>query len=110
MYVHQDTNWNVGSLTDLCGSVVERYIYTPYGQVTMHQETGYGDYGGDHDVDQLDRNTISCDSTPVSGACRILDLDCDGDVDATDRSQDVRADAWRWMRGVGSTGRCLAAS
>jgi len=26
----------------LGGSVVERYVYTPYGQVTVHAETGYG--------------------------------------------------------------------
>lgn len=31
LYVHQDANWNVVALTDLGGSVVERYVYTPYG-------------------------------------------------------------------------------
>ena len=43
LYVHQDANWNVIALTDLGGSVVERYIYTPSGQLTVHQETSYGD-------------------------------------------------------------------
>jgi len=47
LYVHQDANWNVIALTDLGGSVVERYVYTPYGQVTVHQETSYGDWDGD---------------------------------------------------------------
>jgi len=42
LYVHQDANWNVIGLTDLGGSVVERYVYTPYGEVTVYQETGYG--------------------------------------------------------------------
>ena len=33
-FVHQDANWNVIALTDLGGSVLERYEYTPYGQFT----------------------------------------------------------------------------
>ena len=73
LYVHQDANWNVIALTDLGGSVVERYVYKPYGEVTVHQDTGYGD------VDSTDKGTVgsTCTGT-VSAACRILDLDFDG--------------------------------
>ncbi|MEK6675041.1 MAG: RHS repeat-associated core domain-containing protein [Planctomycetota bacterium] len=88
LYVHQDANWNVIALTDLGGSVVERYVYTPYGQVTVHQDTGYGDRDGDGDVDSTDKGTVgsTCTGT-VSGACRILDLDFDGDYDSTDATK-----------------------
>jgi len=43
VYYHQDANWNVIALTDQGGSVVERYLYKPYGQMTVHQLTSYGD-------------------------------------------------------------------
>jgi RHS repeat-associated protein len=82
LYVHQDANWNVIALTDLGGHVVERYIYRPYGEVVVHQETSYGDYDGDQDVDTTDRDAY--DGSSPSGAERILDLDFDGDVDGTD--------------------------
>jgi len=87
LYVHQDANWNVIALTDLGGSIVERNVYTPYGEVTVHQETSYGDRDGDGDVDSTDKGTVgtTCTGT-VSGACRILDLDYDGDYDSTDAS------------------------
>ncbi len=85
LYVHQDANWNVIGLTDLGGHLVERYVLTPYGEVTVYQETGYGDRDGDGDVDATDKGTpgTTCTGT-VSGACRILDLDFDGDYDSTD--------------------------
>ncbi|MEK6675043.1 MAG: RHS repeat-associated core domain-containing protein, partial [Planctomycetota bacterium] len=88
LYVHQDANWNVIALTDLGGSVVERYVYKPYGEVTVHQDTGYGDRDGDGDVDSTDKGTVgsTCTGT-VSGACRILDLDFDGDYDSTDATK-----------------------
>jgi len=85
LYYHQDANWNVIALTDQGGSVVERYLYKPYGQMTVHQVTSYGDRDGDGDVDSTDKGTpgTTCTGT-VSGACRILDLDFDGDYDAAD--------------------------
>ncbi|MEK6675465.1 MAG: RHS repeat-associated core domain-containing protein, partial [Planctomycetota bacterium] len=88
LYVHQDANWNVIALTDLGGSVVERYVYKPYGEVTVHQDTGYGDRDGDGDVDSTDKGTVgsTCTGT-VTGACRILDLDFDGDYDSTDATK-----------------------
>jgi len=85
LYVHQDANWNVIGLTDLGGHLVERYVLTPYGEVTVYQETGYGDRDGDGDVDATDKGTpgSTCTGT-VSSECRILDLDFDGDYDSTD--------------------------
>ena len=57
LYVHQDANWNVIALTDLGGSVVQRNTYTPYGQMTVHQGTSFGDRDGDLDVDATDKGT-----------------------------------------------------
>ncbi|MDZ4783724.1 MAG: RHS repeat-associated core domain-containing protein [Planctomycetia bacterium] len=34
VYVEQDANWNVTSITDTSGTVVERYVYDPYGTST----------------------------------------------------------------------------
>ena len=84
-YVHQDANWNVIALTDLGGQVVERYSYTPYGELTVTQLTSFGDRDGDGDVDSTDKGTpgTTCAGT-LTGACRILDLDFDGDYDASD--------------------------
>lgn len=51
----------------------------------MHQEAAYGDRDGDGDVDATDKGSpgITCGGT-VTGACRILDLDFDGDYDSAD--------------------------
>jgi len=93
LYVHQAErdqggsvkDWNVVALTDLAGSVVERYTYTPYGEVTVYQETAYGDRDGDQDVDATDKGVPGTDCTgTVTGACRVLDFDFDGDYDTTD--------------------------
>jgi RHS repeat-associated protein len=35
LYVQQDANWNVTALIDTSGNVVERYVYDPYGAVTV---------------------------------------------------------------------------
>ena len=87
LYVHQDANWNVIGLTDLGGHLIERYVYTPYGELTVHQSRGYGDRDGDSDVDATDKGTPGTDCTgTVTGTCRILDLDFDGDYDSTDAS------------------------
>jgi RHS repeat-associated protein len=85
LYVHQDANWNVIGLTDLGGGLVERHVYRPYGEITIHQETSFGDRDADGDVDSTDKGTVgtTCTGT-VSGSCRILDLDFDGDYDSAD--------------------------
>jgi RHS repeat-associated protein len=35
LYVQQDANWNVTALVDVNGNVLERYVYDPYGVVTV---------------------------------------------------------------------------
>jgi RHS repeat-associated protein len=40
LYVEQDANFNVTSLTDASGNVVERYVYDPYGTVTVENPDG----------------------------------------------------------------------
>ncbi len=88
LYIHQDANWNVIGTTDLGRHVVERNIYTPYGELMVHQDTGFGDRDGGQDVDSTDKGTpgTTCTGT-VSGSCRILDLDFDGDYDSTDATK-----------------------
>ena len=51
-FVHQDRNWNVVALTDYDpsgsdeGNVVERYHYTPYGQlIVLNGDSGNGEMG-----------------------------------------------------------------
>ena|GEM_PF-2414997 len=39
LYVQQDANWNVTALVDASGNVKERYVYDPYGQVTVLSPT-----------------------------------------------------------------------
>jgi RHS repeat-associated protein len=99
LYVHQDANWNVIGLTDLGGRVVERFAYSPYGELTVSAETFFGDYDGDGDVDATDEGYISgaCSGSDPSGACRILDFDKDGDVDTTDDNliDDLKTDRAR---------------
>ncbi len=34
-YVQHDANFNVTAITDPTGTVVERYLYDPYGQATV---------------------------------------------------------------------------
>ncbi|MGH8674171.1 MAG: hypothetical protein ACREVG_07670 [Burkholderiales bacterium] len=88
LYVHQDANWNVVGLTDLGHHLVERCVYTPYGELLVNQETGFGDRDGDNDVDASDKGTVgvTCTGT-ISGACRVLDLDFDGDYDSSDATK-----------------------
>ncbi|UCE61673.1 MAG: hypothetical protein JSU63_07975 [Phycisphaerales bacterium] len=88
LYVHQDANWNVIGLTDLGGNVVERYTYTPYGRMAVDGVTGPGDYDGDFHVGAADRAEAevggACRGSGPTGACRLLDLDFDDDVDDDD--------------------------
>ncbi|MCP4589426.1 MAG: hypothetical protein GY842_01650 [bacterium] len=93
-YVHQDANWNVTSMTDLAGKVLERYYYSPYGEVEVVADTYFGDYDDDGDVDSDDADDLcsnggecACPMTAsVSGDCRIFDFDCDGDLDNADEN------------------------
>ena len=40
LYAEQDADYNVTSLTNASGSVVERYVYDPYGAVTVENPDG----------------------------------------------------------------------
>jgi RHS repeat-associated protein len=39
-YVEQDADWNVTSVTNSSGGVVEDYSYDPYGNITVHNSSG----------------------------------------------------------------------
>jgi RHS repeat-associated protein len=102
MYVHQDANWNVIGTTDLGRHVLEHNVLSPYGQLAVNQETAFGDRDGDSDVDSTDKGTVgvTCTGT-VSGTCRILDLDFDGDYDSTDATKfDALPQGWQAREGL----------
>lgn len=86
--VSRDANYNVTTLTDLAGRVLERVFYTEYGQPIIESESYFGDYDGDGDLDSTDIAQAdtggACRGSSPSGACRVLDTDQDGDVDGTD--------------------------
>jgi RHS repeat-associated protein len=52
IYVQQDANYNVTSITDTSGTVLERFIYSPYGEQTVLNPDG----------------TIKGDGTPASSS------------------------------------------
>jgi RHS repeat-associated protein len=92
MIAYHDHNYNITSITNYAGDVLERISYTPYGQPTYDVATINGDYDGDGDIDSSDNtNFQSCDDggsgVPVTGQCRVFDFDNDGDVDLTDFAQ-----------------------
>ncbi len=79
-------------------SLVERHTYTPYGILTIDQETSFGDRDADGDVDSTDKGTPGTDCTgTVTGACRILDLD--PALDTSPRAEHTVA--WRQPRVAG---------
>ena len=50
LYVQQDANFNVTALTNTSGTVVERYLYDPYGGVTVIDADWTSDDNGVSDV------------------------------------------------------------
>jgi len=119
VWVHQDANWNVIALTDFAGRVLEHYYQTPYGIMTVDQESYFGDSDGDGKVTedewdtdedgQLDSDDDCWGSDP-SGNCRLVDFDFDGDVDATDATRLAELDSTTTYRqpgqacsGIGNT-------
>ncbi len=91
MIAYHDHNYNITSITNFAGDVLERISYTPYGQPTYDVATINGDYDADGDIDSSDNTSFqSCDDggsgVAVSGACRVFDFDNDKDVDASDLS------------------------
>ncbi len=65
MYVHQDANYNVTTLTEITGRVLERYFYSPYGQLEAVISSHPFDYDDDGEMDATD-----VAAADVGGACR----------------------------------------
>ncbi|MCC7291862.1 MAG: hypothetical protein IT449_07365 [Phycisphaerales bacterium] len=61
--VSQDANYNVTTLTDLAGRVLERVFYTEYGQPIIESESYFGDGDGDGDVDATDDAALGSGQT-----------------------------------------------
>jgi len=88
LYASQDANWNVTALTDLTGRVIERYWYSPYGELEAVVAAHPFDYDDDGDVDADDYAVTTngtCSGT-ATGDCRRLDANADGVVNSTDRT------------------------
>jgi hypothetical protein len=67
--VHQDANWNVIGLTDLGGRVVERFAYSPYGELTVSAETYFGDYGERSERERSAMGRASMDARVRAATC-----------------------------------------
>jgi RHS repeat-associated protein len=80
-------NYNVIGLTDLTGRVLERYYYSPYGELEVAFDAHFFDYDDDGDVDEQDLAAATSGGEcwgDYSGDCRRLDADADRDIDAAD--------------------------
>jgi len=86
VYVHQDANYNVTTLTDITGRVLERSFYSPYGQLEAVISNHPFDYDDDGDVDANDASVCLACSGDYVGDCRLLDADGDRDVDYDDQT------------------------
>ena len=53
LYVEQDANWNVTALVSTSGTVVERYVYNPYGAVTVLSGTWGSQSGSNYGWEYL---------------------------------------------------------
>ena len=103
------------------GRALEHYYYTPYGIMTVDQESYFGDSDGDGKVTEAEWDTDEdgqLDSDPPqadwgsgpSGVCRLVDFDFDGDVDASDATRLAELDSTTTYRqpgqpysGIGNT-------
>ena len=81
----------MGALADADGDVVERYMYSPYGQTMVHSELKladlyYHDCDVDGDIDEHDAShLVACYSEPTDPLCLFVhDQDADGEVDIDD--------------------------
>jgi RHS repeat-associated protein len=101
LYALQDANWNVRSVVDTTGTVQERYVYDPYGQVTVWDPLYGQAFGGSqfgfvylYQGGRLDSNTglyhfRHRDYSPTLG--RWLQQDPAGYVDGTNLYQAERS-------------------
>ncbi|MBI4719245.1 MAG: hypothetical protein HY763_15715 [Planctomycetes bacterium] len=75
------------SLSALPVADCSRSLRSPYSELAVHQLTSYGDRDGDQNVAATGQGTVGTTCTGiVSGGCRIVDFDFEGDYDATDAS------------------------
>jgi len=90
VYLQQDANWNVTAMTDLTGRVIERYWYTPYGELEAVVAAHPFDYDDDGDVDDDDyavtTNGTCSGAAAATGDCRRMDANADGVVNDDDRT------------------------
>ncbi|MCX5653735.1 MAG: hypothetical protein NTY65_03680, partial [Planctomycetota bacterium] len=65
LYYCQDANWNVTAVMSAAGSVVERYVYDPYGKATVLE----ADWSADRDRTYIDGSNLYqfCLSRPACG-------------------------------------------
>ena len=85
-YYTIDRMYNVRSVVDRAGAVVERYAYDPYGRPLIRESVGRGDMDNDTDMDiNIDFQRLKIAQLGTIWDPR-ADLDDDGDVDATDRT------------------------
>ncbi|MCG8404251.1 MAG: hypothetical protein MI923_03540 [Phycisphaerales bacterium] len=85
-YYTIDRMYNVRSVVDRAGAVVERYAYDPYGRPLIRESVGRGDMDNDTDMDiNVDFQRLKIVQLGTIWDPR-ADLDDDGDVDATDRT------------------------
>src|SRR5205807_7872868 len=88
-FAQQDANWNVTSLADNSGNVQERYVYDPYGAVTV-MDNGFNLKGSGSNAGKLSSSGYSW-----------LYLFQDGRIDTTSmlyhfRARDYSPSLGRW--------------
>ncbi len=82
-------DYNVTTLTDLAGRVLERVFTTEYGQPIIQSASYFGDYDADGDVDATDDGFLGSGQTcwgTATGTCRVFDFNQDGTLDAADET------------------------
>jgi hypothetical protein len=83
-------NYNVTNITDLTGRVLERYYYSPYGELEVSIDAHFFDYDEDGVVDDFDLAAATTggdcwnDYDGQAGACKRLDANADREIDADD--------------------------
>ena len=68
----------------MTGRVLERYYYSPYGELEVVRDAHFFDYDDDGDVDDDDETAFTACIGETSGDCLRFDADCDGEVTEVD--------------------------
>ena len=75
-------------LSDVTGRVLERYYYSPYGELEVVRDAHFFDYDDDGDVDDDDETAFTACIGETSGDCLRFDADCDGEVTEVDDGEE----------------------